>query len=590
MRLSYLFLFLVFLAACTGNKAPVTVSSNNTAAADSLFSAYWEERAQLFPLDATANGDYRYNDRLTITISNSFRDSLKDFYRKYSGQLEKLDTTGLDAEHQMSCRLMAYELNMGMEGLKFPTHYLPMNQFWSLCLDMPVLGSGKGNQPFRNAKDYEMFLGRMSQFPVWADTAIANMKEGMKQGWVLPKALVVKVLPQLKAMLVPAMQSTFYGSIKEMPDSISSTDRERLTKAYVQMIDSQIVPAYRRLYEFMSGPYMVEARSSSGIGAIPQGADYYNYLIRYWTTTSLTPDSIYNLGLAEVAHIESEMNRVREESGFKGDMQAFFKFLNTDKQFFPFKTPQDVLDSFKRIKAIETPGLSRLFHQTPKYPFQIRQTEAFRAASASAEYNPPSEDGSRPGIFYVPIIDALKYNAVGMETLFLHEAIPGHHYQIALQQENKDLPKFRRFLWYGAYGEGWAHYSESLGKELGLYTNPYQYFGHLSDAMHRAIRLVVDVGLHSKGMTREQAIDYMLAHEATTREGATAEVERYMAIPGQALSYRIGALAIGAERVHWQQELGNKFNIADFHDEVLKHGCVPLNILSENLNAWATHY
>jgi uncharacterized protein (DUF885 family) len=281
------------------------------------------------------------------------------------------------------------------------------------------------------------------------------------------------------------------------------------------------------------------------------------------------------------------MNRVKDEVGFKGDLHAFFDFLNKDKQFFPFKAPQQVLDSFWAIKKAEDPALKRLFNHVPRTAFTIRQTEAFRAASASAEYNQPSEDGSRPGIFYVPILDATKFNAVGMETLFLHEAIPGHHYQISLQQENKGIPKFRRFLWYGAYGEGWALYSESLGKELGLFGNPYQYFGHLSDAMHRAIRLVVDVGMHTKGMTREQAIDYMMAHEATSREGATAEIERYMAIPGQALSYKMGQLAIRAERTRYEQQLGNKFSIAAFHDEVLGSGCVPLAILSEKLAAWA---
>lgn len=589
MRFSFLILALLALAACSEPKSPVSATSGK-AAADSLFSAYWEERAQLFPLEATANGDYRYNDRFTITIAQSFRDSLKDFYSRYQTALSEIDTAGLDAETRLSCELLGYEMNMGLEGLNYPSHLMPVNQFWSPHLDLPVLASGKGNQPFRNAKDYDMFLQRISRFPNWVDTAIANMKLGIQQGWVLPKALVVKVQPQLKSMLVPAAQNTFYGSVKQMPDSISSADKERITKEYVLMIDSQIVPAYRRLYEFISGPYLAAARSNSGIGSLPQGSEYYGYLIRNWTTTSLSPDSIYNLGMAEVTRIENEMNAVREQTGFQGDLRAFFKFVNNDKQFFPFKKPEDVLDSFRRIKELETPALKRLFLHTPTSPFEIRQTEAFRAASASAEYNPPSEDGSRPGIFYVPILDALKFNAVGMETLFLHEALPGHHYQIALQQENKSLPKFRRFLWYGAYGEGWAHYSESLGRELGLYTNPYQYFGHLSDAMHRAIRLVVDVAIHSKGMTREEAIDFMLAHEATTREGATAEIERYMAIPGQALSYRIGALAIRAERSHWEKELGSKFSVAEFHDEVLKHGCVPLNILSANFKAWATRY
>jgi uncharacterized protein (DUF885 family) len=281
------------------------------------------------------------------------------------------------------------------------------------------------------------------------------------------------------------------------------------------------------------------------------------------------------------------MNKVKDDVGFKGTLQEFFEFMNKDKQFFPFSTEQQVLDSFWAIKKQEDPQLKKLFNNVPKSPFTIRQTEKFREASARAEYNPASEDGSRPGIFYTPIIDPKKYNAIGMETLFLHEAIPGHHYQISLQQENKDIPKFRRFLWYGAYGEGWALYSESLGKELGLFQNPYQYFGHLSDAMHRAIRLVVDVGIHHKGMSREEAIAYMRSHERATEEEATAEIERYMAIPGQALSYKIGQLTIRAERAKYEQQLGSKFNIASFHDEVLKYGCLPLQVLQGKLALWA---
>jgi uncharacterized protein (DUF885 family) len=261
--------------------------------------------------------------------------------------------------------------------------------------------------------------------------------------------------------------------------------------------------------------------------------------------------------------------------------------MGSDKKFYPFTEPKQVIDSFWNIKKKEDPQLKKLFNRTPKTAFTIRQTEAFRAASASAEYNQGSEDGTRPGIFYVPILDATKFSCVGMTTLFLHEAIPGHHYQISLQQENKSLPAFRRFLWYGAYGEGWALYSETLGKEMGMYNDPYQYFGHLSDAIHRAIRLVVDVGLHHKGMSREDAIKYMRAHELTSEADAIAEIERYMAIPGQALSYKIGQMAISGERKRYEQLLGDKFNIAAFHDEVLGYGCVPLNVLHESLESWA---
>ncbi len=549
---------------------------------------YWQERSLLFPLDATSNGDNRYNDRLTITIAESFRDSLGRFYKKYLDEVSAIDSATLDGNDLTSLRLIKYEMKMGIEGLKFPTHLMPMNQFWSFTLDLPQLGSGSGNQPFKTVKDYDNWLKRLAVFPQWVDTAIFNMRKGMASGWVLPRSLVVKMLPQLSSVVVTDDEkSIFYGPVKIIPDSFSASDKDRLTAAYRKAIDSIVNPCYARLHQFIDKEYLPKARAGSGIGDLPNGADYYRYCIRYWTTTNLTPDSIYSIGEREVARIEGEMTKIKDAVGFNGDMQAFFKYINDDKRFAPFTTAQQVIDSFWGIKKAEGPQLKTLFNDTPKTQFTIRQTEAFRAASASAEYNQGAADGSRPGIFYVPILDPKKFNCVGMTTLFLHEAIPGHHYQISLQQENKKLPAFRRFLWYGAYGEGWAHYCETLGKELGVYNDPYQYFGHLSDAMHRAIRLVVDVGLHSKGMSREDAIKYMMAHEQITERDATAEIERYMAIPGQALSYKIGQMAISAERKQYEQQLGAKFNIASFHEEVLKDGCVPLNVLHEKMLEWA---
>lgn len=578
---------LLFIISCN---TPTTNTGSKQGSKEfaSMLDSYWEERMQLFPLEATANGDNRYNDRLTITIAPSFRDSTKRFFEKYLAQLLLIDSASLAPEEQLSYGLFRYEMNMSIEGLKYPTHYMPINQFWSFTLDLPLLGSGQGNQPFKTVKDYDNFLKRLEVFPAWTDTAIVNMRKGIAAGWVLPKALVVKILPQLKAIVVKdAKESIFYSPVKTLPDSFSATDKARLTTAYTKAIDSIIVPGYARLYDFFEKEYLPKSRTSSGINVIQGGDEYYKYCIRLWTTTNLSPDSIYNLGLSEVARLTDEMNKVKDEVGFKGDLKAFFEYLNKDQKFYPFTDPKQVLDSFWAIKKQEDPGLKRLFNHTPKTQFTIRQTEAFRAASASAEYNPGSEDGTRPGIFYVPILDPKKYNAVGMETLFLHEAIPGHHYQCSLQQENKDIPKFRRFVWYGAYGEGWALYSESLGKELGVYQNPYQYFGHLSDAIHRAIRLVVDVGIHYKGMTREEAIKYMMEHERATEQEATAEIERYMAIPGQALSYKIGAYTIRAERTKYEQQLGSKFNIASFHDEVLNDGCLPLQVLQSKLANWA---
>jgi uncharacterized protein (DUF885 family) len=312
----------------------------------------------------------------------------------------------------------------------------------------------------------------------------------------------------------------------------------------------------------------------------------YAYLAKQWTTTQMTPDEIFETGQKEVARLRAEMERVKSETGFKGDLKSFFKYLHTDKKFMPYKEPSEVINAYLNIEKRMEPQLKKLFNLVPKAKFEVRQTEKYREASASAEYNQSAPDGSRPGIFYVPIPDATKFNVVGMECLFLHEAIPGHHYQISIQQENEQLPKFRRFGWYGAYGEGWALYTESLGKELGLYTDPYQYFGSLNEEMHRAIRLVVDVGMHMKGWTREQAIQFSLENDAEPEADIIAEIERYMAIPGQALAYKIGQMKIREIRKRAEQTLGEKFSIQKFHDEVLISGCLPIEVFEMKMNAW----
>jgi len=576
----------VLLLAC-GGKQPVADAHNGTKLA-TLMNAYWQDRLQMFPVEATGTGDNRYNDRLTITIAEDFRDSLGRMYQRYLNDVNNIDTAGLSKDDLISYRLLRYEMEMGIEGLKYPTHLMPISQFWSFTLELPQLGSGTGNQPFKTVTDYDNWLKRLSMFPAWADTAIANMRKGIATGWVLPRSLTVKILPQLKAVVVKSdTASIFYGPIRKMPEGVSKADSARLDVAFRQAITTIVNPVYTKLHTFFMQEYLPKSRVTHGIKDIPGGNEYYKYCIKNWTTTELHPDSIYNTGVAEVTRMEAEMNNVKERVGFVGTLPQFFKHINNDKKFFPFTTPGQVIDSFWNIKKQEDPYLKKLFTAVPKTQFTIRQTEAFRAASASAQYNQGSEDGTRPDIFYVPVTDARKFNCVAMATLFLHEAIPGHHYQVSLQQENKNLPAFRRFLWYGAYGEGWAHYCETLGGELGLYDDPYQYFGHLSDGIHRAIRLVVDIGLHHKGMTREEAIAYMMAHELISETEATAEIERYMAIPGQALSYKIGQLSILAARKKYEKEMGDKWNIASFHDEMLKYGCLPLNVLEEQLETWS---
>ena len=406
---------------------------------------------------------------------------------------------------------------------------------------------------------------------------------------VLPKALVQKIIPQLQSFNVSDIkQSTFYGPLNNFPKDFTAADKAKFTQEYTQIIQSEIMPAYARLAQYLQTEYLPKSRTTTGISAIPNGAKYYQYLIRVLTTTDKPAEEIYQTGLSEVKRIRTEMEKIKDGVSFKGDLKAFFEFMRTDKQFMPYKKPAEVLAAFETIHKKMEPALKTMFGRVPKTPFEVRQTEAFRAASASAEYFQGSEDGTRPGIFYVPILDATKFNSTsGMESLFLHEAIPGHHYQVSLQQENSAMPKFRRFGGNSAYAEGWALYTESLGKELGLYTDCYQYMGALGDEMHRAIRLVVDAGMHSKNMTREEAIKYMMDNEPLGEEGTIAEIERYMAIPAQALSYKIGALKIREIRERLSKELGPKFKLSDFHDEILKDGNMPLDVMENKMNRWA---
>lgn len=554
-----------------------------------MFDAYWEEHARLFPIDATSQGDNRYNDIMVNDQAPEFRQKLQAYYQDYLNQLLAFDRSKLSENDQISYDTFKEDMETQLEGLRFDSWKIPIHQFWGLHQTLGQLGAGEHFQPFKTVDDYRNWLSRVHGFVAWSESAITNFREGTKSGYVLPRVLVKKLIPQLSDMLVTdPTKSLFFKPVTKFPQGFTPEERRELTLAYVKAVQNDIVPSFRRLRDYLKNEYLPRTRNSHGIWALKDGLSYYNYLARYWTTTNKTPEEIFETGLKEVSRVRAEMERVRTEVGFKGNLQAFFKHLRTDKQFMPFKTPQEVLDFFRGKQKKMEPKLMTMFGRVPKTPFEIRQTEEFRQASASAEYNPGSPDGSRPGIFYIPIIDAKTYNITsGTESLFLHEAIPGHHYQVSLQQENENLPKFRRFAWYGAYGEGWALYTESLGRELGLYTDPYEYFGALGDEMHRALRLVVDVGIHVKKWSRERAIRYMMDNEPISEEGAVAEVERYMAIPGQALSYKIGALKIWELRKKYEAALGPKFKLADFHDEFLKDGCLPLSVVERKMDAWA---
>ena len=588
--LLYLTLLLTTFA-CTSDPAPVSETKPNTRAQfDTLLVQYNEDNLKLNPIEATFQGDKRYNAQLPNYLTQENKGKTRRTLERYRTDLQKIDRSQLDPTQQVSYDVLKWETDIALAGLDFKTELLPLDQFSGFHLMIGQLASGQSAQPFETPEDYENWLARVGAFREMLDTAVVNMRAGVEQGYVLPASLIVKLQPQLDDLTAePLEEHLFYGPVLNMPTTFSDEDRERYTKRYRRMIE-EVTESFRNVSNFVRDEYAAAGRESSGISEIPNGAAYYQHLIKEYTTTDMTADEIHQLGLAEVERISKEMEKVKRQVGYQGTLLQFFDHVRERKQLMPFTEPEQVIENFEAIHERMKPQLAKLFDQVPRTPFEVRRTEAFREASASAEYNPGSRDGSRPGVFYVPIPDVRAYNMFSDEDLFLHEAIPGHHYQISLTQENDALPDFRRSLWYSAYGEGWALYSESLGKELGLYTDPYQYFGMLSAEMHRAIRLVVDTGLHSKGWTREEAIQYSLENEAESEASITAEIERYMAIPGQALSYKIGQLKIMELRARAEEKLGADFDIKAFHNLVLRPGCVPLAVLEGMVEEWMVSF
>lgn len=552
-----------------------------------LTQRYFDDKNVLFPIDATQFGQNEYNDQLQFEMTDSYRKMLGDFYDKYGKELATIDEAKLAEEEKNSYEIIKWEVEVGKQMLKQPTNLMPLHQFWGTHLTMGQFAGGTSAQPFKTEKDYRNFLKRLDKYSVWVDSAMVYMKKGIAQGVVLPKSLTVKLIPQFDEMPTAKVEDNlFYSSIKLMPADISDDVKKDLTAQYVAVINDKLVPQYKKMSAFLKDEYLPASRSTSGIGSFPIGKEMYAAYVKQWTTTDLTPETIHELGLKEVARLTAEMEKVKAQVGYKGTIKEFFNVVRDKKELKPFKNPEEVLANFESIYQRIKPNVDKLFALQPTTPFEIRRTEAFREKTASAEYIQGTEDGKRPGIFYVPVPDVKGYNMYADEDLFLHEAIPGHHFQISLQQESKTLPAFRKFNWFGAYGEGWALYTESLGKELGLYQDPYQYFGMLGSEMHRAIRLVVDTGIHSKGWTREQAIQYSLDNEAESESSIISEVERYMAIPGQALSYKIGQMKIIELRKKAEAKMGGKFDIRKFHQKVLESGVLPLALLEKKLNAW----
>ena len=578
----------ILFASCKNDANKTNEEENNISVAfNAMLADYNEEGLKLNPINATFTGDSRYNNSFPNPLSDEYVSEIKAYYTSYLENLSQYDDDDLSESEKMSKAILKWDCDINLNRLNFRQDLVPIDQMWSVNLMVGQLASGSSAQPFNTVEDYNNWLQRLDGYLEWMASAESKMKEGIELGHVLPKSLIVKVIPQLETLTVENLdQHLFYGPVKKFPEGFSEDDKKVLTDAYTKALTEKIIPAYKSMHELMSTTYLEAGRETSGYDAVPNGEAYYAHQIKTYTTTNMTADEIHQLGLAEVARILSEMEKVKAEVGYTDDLKSFFNYVRNNKDLMPFTERQHVIDNFNAIHERMKPQIEKLFDVKPKTSFEVRRTEAFREASASAEYNQGSLDGTRPGIFYVPIPDATKYNTYSDESLFLHEAIPGHHYQTSLTQESTELPEFRKTLWYSGYGEGWALYTESLGKELGLYTDPYQYFGMLGAEMHRAIRLVVDTGLHSKGWTREQAIQYSLDNEAESEASIISEIERYMANPGQALSYKIGQLKIRELRSKAEVVLGEKFDIRQFHNQVLETGCVPLALLEDKINTW----
>jgi uncharacterized protein (DUF885 family) len=582
------------LSACNNNAPSTTAASverSNPAETakqlEKVYADYWQANLALNPITATFMGDARYNDQLPNFFTADYRKQVHDLNQSSLDKALTLDGSRLDGAARISYDIFVRERKLALEGERFPTWMLPMDQFNSFATFLPMLGSGSSAQPFKTVADYDNWLKRGAAVPAIFDQAVANMREGMKVGVVQPKVLMAKVQLQLDAIIkADPTQSTFWKPVADMPKDFSEADRKRLSEAYRAMIADDIMPAYARMRDFIAKEYLPACRDTVSLAALPDGEAWYAFNAKALTTTDLTPAQIHDIGLKEVDRIHSEMRGVMAQVGFKGDLPAFFKFMTTDKQF-EFKNEVELLAAYNALRTTIDARIPEQFSLLPKAGFEIRAVEPFRAQSMSGgQYFPPSEDGTRPGIFYVNTYDLPIRKTWEAEDLYLHEAIPGHHFQIAIQQELKDVPAFRRFGGETAFAEGWGLYAESLGKDLGVYTDPYQYFGRLQGELWRAIRLVVDTGLHSKGWTRQQVLDYMKANSAVGDSHAVSEAERYIAIPGQALAYKIGELEIQRQKQKAKQALGAKFDPRAFHAEVLKDGSVPMQVLDGKIDRW----
>jgi uncharacterized protein (DUF885 family) len=548
---------------------------------------FYETLAQADPVViATQNGDNRYDDRLGTAIVPSARAKRYAIFHQIDRDLMKVNRAALSAEAATHYDVLRYQLDTRLAFEKFPEPLLPVEHMGSLPVLVANFGTGQAEQPLTTVAEYEAYLARVAALPAWVDQAIANLREGIRRGVTQPRPIVRSLVPQLKTLADPDLQENpYYAPVKHMPAGFSEAERARLTRAYRETIAKRAIPAMRKLYDMVEKEYLPAARESIGLSALPGGADWYLAHVREETTTTLSPDEIHVLGLAEVARIQGEIARMAPKLGYEGDPRGLLAWVREQPRFKPFTSEQQILDAYAAINERIVAKLPQLFGRTPRAAIVIKPEPPLTRATASDHYSLPAADGSRPGTFWAVINDPRTYGTSFMAALFMHEGQPGHHFHMALQQE-LPLPRFRKNLWINAYGEGWALYAETLGHEMGFYADPLNYVGELNAEIVRAVRLVVDTGIHARGWSYQQAVDYYRDNVGANDASARRQVERFIAWPGQALGYKIGALRIQALRERARKALGERFRLADFHDEVLREGALPLALLERRIDEW----
>ncbi|EPG8150146.1 DUF885 domain-containing protein [Acinetobacter baumannii] len=551
-------------------------------ALNQLLQEQWEYTLKNSPETATVLGDLRYNDRWT-EISKTQIEKDKKTTQNFLKRFEAIDSTGFSATDQLNKDLMIYQLKETLKNYDLKLYEMPFNQMWGLHLQFPGFIS---SIPFDNAKQYQDYIARLKQIPLILDQGIQLAKQGQKDGLMPPKYLIEKVAKQIDSIATPAgKDSVFASRLKQFPKNISKAEQERLSREILQAIDQNVRPAYQKLGAFIQKDYLPHGRQHEGIWSLPNGDELYRFYVENNTTTSESPETIHQLGLKEVARIEAEMLKIAKAQGFN-DLKSFQQSLKTNPAVFP-KSREEILEIYRGYIAQMQPELPKLFGLLPKNKVEVLPVEQYREKEAAgAEYHQGTPDGSRPGQVYVNTGDFSERSKISMEATAYHEAIPGHHMQIDIAQNLPNLPMFRKQPNHTAYIEGWALYAEQLGKDVGFYKDPLSDYGRLSSELFRACRLVVDTGVHYKKWTRQQMIDFMREHSALDEPDIQAEADRYIAIPAQALAYKMGQLKILELRELAKQELGDRFDIKAFHDMVLNAGTLPLNILDARIKNW----